>query len=357
MRCSRAQVTPLAPGLKAWASSERYARLGVSPPSGWHHLRVASQNGGKTRKDVKVQVMRELMFASGGRCAMTDCGLSLVSPTGGWVGTVAHIVGAEKGGPRGAGPETAEERRSFRNLILMCATHGREVDAPETGEAKFPIDALRAMKSVHETRITDAVREAIEQDASGVPATVGAIDTSLRSSEAATSAAGLLESMMVDEPDDVAKVVEGLSEVRRILRGVSGLALETLAQLLQLWVHDCRDRNGGYDFGDPSGVGPKLNLDSVENRVLAGKQAAHRSGLNELEDRMVLEEVAGDEYEPATNYILERLWNVGGRDNFWVYAAHFLYEGHGLEIQDWVRGLDFSIFDRKAGLGRDVPWR
>ena len=53
------------------------------------------------------------MFASGGRCAMTDCGLSLLSPSGGWVGTVAHIVAAEPGGPRGAESMSPEERRGF----------------------------------------------------------------------------------------------------------------------------------------------------------------------------------------------------------------------------------------------------
>lgn len=83
------------------------------PTSTGKETAPASSATNKTRLTIKTQTMRELMFASGGFCAMTDCRLPLTSPTGGWIGTVAHIIGAEKDGPRGGGPETPAQRASF----------------------------------------------------------------------------------------------------------------------------------------------------------------------------------------------------------------------------------------------------
>src|SRR4051794_12538411 len=84
--------------------------------------------------------VRELMFASGGRCAI--CKVSLFGPSGGWIGTIAHIVAAEDGGPRGDPKMNPEDRRKADNLMLLCATHGREVDDRQTGESRFPVQAL-----------------------------------------------------------------------------------------------------------------------------------------------------------------------------------------------------------------------
>ncbi|UJH70059.1 hypothetical protein [Ornithinimicrobium sp. INDO-MA30-4] len=56
-------------------------------------------------------------------------------------------------------------------------------------------------------------------------------------------------------------------------------------------------------------------------------------------------------------YFFDLQWRERSRYNFWICAAAFLYFGHGVEIQDWVKGLDFTIFDRAAAPERDVPWR
>ena len=293
---------------------------------------------------------------------MTDCGLSLTSPTGGWIGTVAHIVGAEKTAARGAGAETPEERASFDNLILMCATHGREVDAPETGEANFPIDKLRQMKKAHETKVTEAVKAAIDQEVSGLQTATGAIDTTLRPSSAAATAEGLLESMTFIEGEQVAKVLNGLSEARLRLRRLSQPAVDTLAQLVGLWLQGCMLTTQGvdsFDFGDPSRTGPQLPVEVVDNRVINGRQATVDRAIRELKAQNLLD-VNYDEYEGVEYYGLSSPWSLYGHRsayNFWRCAADFLYHAHGVRIDDWLRGLDFSIFDRAAAPGRVVPWR
>jgi hypothetical protein len=65
-----------------------------------------------------------------------------------------------------------------------------------------------------------------------------------------------------------------------------------------------------------------------------------------------------DEYEGTADYVFGRIGNsrtLRYNFNFWRSAAGFLYAGHGVEIQDWIKGLDFSIFDRIAPADRDVP--
>ncbi|MEV0359368.1 hypothetical protein AB0H71_25260 [Nocardia sp. NPDC050697] len=316
-----------------------------------------NSGGGKTRLPIKTQTMRELMFRSGGRCAMTDCGLPLTSPTGGWIGTVAHIVGAERDAPRGDSPMTAEERAAIGNLILMCATHGREVDAPDTGEANFPLERLRAMKEKHEAKVTEAVTAAIEQDRACVQTATGAIDTGLRPARAAATAEGLLESLCLEDKEDIARFVDALNGARASLQRLSQVAIDTLSQLLHLWLLDCRDElHRTCDFGDPSDGGPFLPVQNVKNRVIDSR--LFNMGLDELQERNIVE-VSVDDDAGTADYAFRPVWSLSGRDhyNFWITAAHFLYEAYGLEIQDWIAGLDFSIFDRIAPKSSRVDWR
>lgn len=321
---------------------------------------MATSGKGKTRVTVKTQTMRELMFASGGRCAMIDCGLSLTSPTGGWIGTVAHIVGAEADGPRGNSPLTPTQRAAVGNLILMCATHGREVDAPDTGEANFSVELLRSMKVTHEAKVTEAITAAIEQDQSGIPTASGAIDTGLRNASAATTAKGLLESLGLDDDEAIVpKFVDSLNAIREDLQRLSQLALDTLSQLLQLWLQECRDDASGWrDFGDPSDrIGPFLPLNNVKNRIV--KDELFKGGLDELKERdLVSVEV---DYDAQTaEYAIRNKWRLeAGRYgyNFWISAAYFLYQGYRLEVHDWIKGLEFDIFDRRAPEAARVQWR
>ncbi len=298
--------------------------------------------------------MRELMFASGGRCAMTGCGLPLVSPTGGWIGTVAHIVGAEKNGPRGAGPVSAEERRAFANLLLMCASHGRDVDAPDTGEKNFTIAKLQQIKAAHETKIADAVLRAINQELTGLRTANDVLDTSLRSANAASTGEGLAESMEFDDDVSIQGLLAALEEARARLQRLSQPALDILSQLLELWEMHCRDdKTLVPDFGESSGRSPRVSISIVENRLTRGSMQSFTSATDELVAQGLLS-MDVDEYEQV--YALKDPWGMF-LNSFWINVAWFLYSGHGVEIHFWVKTLDFTIFDRLAPEDRDVWWR
>lgn len=243
--------------------------------------------------------------------------------------------------------------------MLMCAEHGREVDAPDTGEANFPIDRLRIMKQTHEAKVSDAVTAAIEQELSGVQTATGSIDTTLRASAAATTAEGLLEALQVSDEHGAGRIIAGLDQARSQLRRLSQPALDLLSQLLELWVQQCRDDSTGRcDFGHTFGPNPQMPCRHVDNRIMRGKQSAVDLAMSELMTREIIKTWA-DEYEGVVYYVFtSSLWQMGAmRYTFWPAVAEFLYDGHGVGVQDWVRGLDFSIFDRPAADDRDVPWR
>jgi hypothetical protein len=253
---------------------------------------------------------------------------------------------------------TPQERASFDNLVLMCATHGREVDASETGEKHFPVDMLRTMKATHEAKISEAVTQAIEQERSGVQTATGSIDTGLRSATAAVTAEGLLEFMGHTDDAAVVTIIAGLEDARARLQRLSQPALDLLSQLLGLWLLQCRnDKDASCDFGDPWGSQPSMPAQNVDNRVMQGMQGSVGRAMDELQSRDLIS-IWVDEYEGQAYYVFGRVWNLDAiRDNFWPSVAQFLYDGHGVTIQDWVKGLDFSIFDRLAPADRDVPWR
>lgn len=325
-------------------------------------MSASGASPGKSRLKISTQVMRQLMFASGGRCAMTGCGLSLIAPSGGWIGTVAHIVGAEKDGPRGAGPISAEERRGFDNLILMCATHGREVDAVDTGEAKYPIDKLRMIKAAYEAKVSEAVERAVEEELTGIRTATGLVDTALRSANVAVSGEGLAESLNLRDGGAVADLTRALDEARSRLQRVSQPGLDGLSQLLSVWLMHCHLHGGeGYYFDDPTGIAPRVPVETVDNRIALGKEQSFEAMARELQTSGLLS-VIHDEDEHS--YVLDDPWQFPGPAvrlgywySFWPSVAEFLYAAHGVEVQDWVRTLDFSIFDRRAPDDRDVPWR
>lgn len=63
------------------------------------------------------------------------------------LGEIAHIVARSADGPRGDSELRAEERDAYTNLILLCPTHHREIDAkPE----EWTSDSLSNRKAEHE---------------------------------------------------------------------------------------------------------------------------------------------------------------------------------------------------------------
>ena len=318
----------------------------------------------KKRLRISVPVMRELMFASGGYCSMDGCRKPLIATSGGWIGTVAHIIAAEDNGPRGDKRVPPKERAALTNLMLMCADHGREVDDERTGEVTFPVTMLRAMKERHEAKVTEAVAAAVEQEVAGLQSADGLLDTSPRAVTVHTTAAGLLESVDMKMTSMSAKdLTAALKIAISRLSQLSQPAVEVLSQLLALWRNRCADPNNdhAYDFGDPTTGRVKLDYETTRNRLFKGQNSRFDGLLAELR----ASELLADPDEDDSSYVIKEPWDLwvgvpgsrGYRYNFWILTADYLWQAHNLLIDEWVLRLDFAIFDEPASSDRSVQWR
>jgi hypothetical protein len=90
-----------------------------------------------TSRDLKL-----LWSRAAGRCSICRIVLTHDSLNGDEsysVGEQAHIVAESEDGPRGESILSREERGSYFNLILLCPSHHREIDA---NEADYPVERL-----------------------------------------------------------------------------------------------------------------------------------------------------------------------------------------------------------------------
>lgn len=132
-------------------------RLHPSPPNEEREFRMS----------VPYRVKVLLAYRSGDVCALQDCHEQL-SPEGSGlnplnIGEAAHIAGEHAGtgqGQRSARYDphmTPEERNSVTNLIYVCPTCHRKIDAIPDGEISYPVSRLLDIKQEHEGRIAKAV--------------------------------------------------------------------------------------------------------------------------------------------------------------------------------------------------------
>lgn len=98
------------------------------------------------RKSPTPSTIKKLLAVSGNRCAFPDCTQPLVNEHEAFVGQVCHIEAAEPGGERYNPEQSDEDRRSFSNLMLMCANH--HIITNDT--TKFDVPTLTLMKTEHE---------------------------------------------------------------------------------------------------------------------------------------------------------------------------------------------------------------
>ncbi|NNC18609.1 hypothetical protein HJC22_23115 [Corallococcus exiguus] len=78
---------------------------------------------------------------------------------GTFIGQVCHIEAAEEGGERFNPAMTNEERRSVKNLMLMCYPHHQTTNNVE----KYSVEWLRRTKEEHERRFAGSERAEIER--------------------------------------------------------------------------------------------------------------------------------------------------------------------------------------------------
>ncbi len=74
------------------------------------------------------------------------------------LGEMAHIKGNKAGSNRYDESQSAVERDSYENLILLCPTHHTLIDKVEN-EAKYTVKFLHEMKVEHETYISNRLGE------------------------------------------------------------------------------------------------------------------------------------------------------------------------------------------------------
>jgi hypothetical protein len=95
---------------------------------------------------VQLTTIKRLFAKSGNQCAMPRCTAPIIVgaiP----VGQICHIRARSKKGPRYDATMTADERNAYANLMLLCRTCHRLVDADE---ATYTPELLTEIKEIHE---------------------------------------------------------------------------------------------------------------------------------------------------------------------------------------------------------------
>jgi hypothetical protein len=97
---------------------------------------------------VKLSTIKRLFSLSHNQCAYTDCTLPISEESTTITGEMAHIEAVSENGPRYNKGQTADERNSFSNLILLCSRHHKIID---TEIDNHSVKLLKQIKSNHET--------------------------------------------------------------------------------------------------------------------------------------------------------------------------------------------------------------
>lgn len=100
------------------------------------------------RLDPTPNTVKRIFALSGNQCAFTGCTRSLVDEHGNLFAEICHIEAAEPNGERYNPQQTDEERRSFENLILMCANHHIETNNIQI----WHVEKLKKLKEDHEQK-------------------------------------------------------------------------------------------------------------------------------------------------------------------------------------------------------------
>ncbi len=97
--------------------------------------------------------LRELFLKSGNECAYPGCAHKIISSSGVLLAQICHIEAANEGGERFNPDQTNEQRREFKNLLLMCHAHHKITDDVN----EYTVERMKGIKSQHESKFTDIV--------------------------------------------------------------------------------------------------------------------------------------------------------------------------------------------------------
>ena len=99
------------------------------------------------RLDPTIKTVKKLFALSGNICAFPSCQTKMVDENGNVLGQICHIEAAETNGERYNTNQNDEERRSFDNLILLCANDHVVTNDVTT----YTVPVLQKMKKDHES--------------------------------------------------------------------------------------------------------------------------------------------------------------------------------------------------------------
>jgi hypothetical protein len=278
---------------------------------------VAQRKDGteKNRKRPLPDVARQLFVFSGNECAWGDpnCTQRLVTAENGWVGEIAHIIGAEPGSARHEewDGKDVNDLRDFSNLMLLCEVHGKNIDDTNS-RAEFTVEYLRAVKERHEKPYRYGVQqlEAAFTDTVAantvVPATT--MQRFLAWEEAALT------------PDEVAKSLALVGELANRLSRLTRQARQVLALVVKEQEPNCQLIERRLDTNVPT----------------------LRSICEELEGAGAAALFVDDEFDLPR--VVLRSGVVGGVPELWEQLRLFA-EDEWIDLNDILVELDFSLLD------------
>lgn len=102
------------------------------------------------RLDPSTTTITKLIMASGAKCAFPGCSQLLIEGDQ-LIGQICHIEAASPTGQRYNPEQSDNDRRSYENLILLCANHHKVTDNTEI----YTVEKLKEMKHEHESKMED----------------------------------------------------------------------------------------------------------------------------------------------------------------------------------------------------------
>lgn len=105
-------------------------------------------------RDITEKTIKRLYALSGNHCSFHPCSVTLLSSENETnFSNVCHIEAAESGGQRYNSISNDDYRRSYENLILLCANHHLETNDVK----KYPTFVLHEIKKNHESKILNLI--------------------------------------------------------------------------------------------------------------------------------------------------------------------------------------------------------
>ena len=100
-----------------------------------------------SRLSLQIKTIKTLFGKSGNQCAFPECTQAIIEDDA-IIGEICHIEAACEGGERYNPNQTDHERRSEKNLILLCANHPLITNDTSV----YTVEFLQKMKQKHESR-------------------------------------------------------------------------------------------------------------------------------------------------------------------------------------------------------------